>query len=227
VASDATLRSAPLVDTLDLDESTLTATRALFDALDGDASGGLDRQELLDSPELLKLLQSDGEPGEAAVDRFLSAADTDGDGQVSFLEYCLYAASEGDVAFAGAQVQAALESSVQKRRDAASNEPDAKHRRGTPTERFDGMLTTCLEWEEALQLADCTIEPDPEECEVEQGRFAMVLKGSFVGARNDKVAKALRLCYEEYSALRFGGDIIFAVLKRIVKAKLKGKPVSG
>ena len=34
-------------------------------------------------------------------------------------------------------------------------------------------------------------------------------------------ADALRVCYAEYSALRFGGDLIFKILKRVVAATLK------
>ena len=32
--------------------------------------------------------------------------------------------------------------------------------------------------------------------------------------------RTLRVCYEEYSPLRFGGDLIFRVLKRVVAATL-------
>jgi len=237
VAGDASERSAALTDVIDDSQETaetLAATRSLFDLLDGDASGGLDRSELLDSPELLVLIRQEDEADETAVDRFLASADTDGDGQVSFLEYCLYAAEAGaDTSLAGRAVQDALDESMQRRRHAAADAVDEetaatavtgrrRRKKGTPTERFDEMLTTCLEWEEALQLADCSIDPEPDECEAEQGRFALVLKGTFTGARNAHVAEALRLCYEDYSPLRFGGDLIFALLKRIVAGKLKG-----
>ena len=154
--------------------------------------------------------------------------------QVTFLELFLglYASasasdSEAGVALdlAGAEVQTALASAIERRRrgapDGSPSSGGERKRRGTPDERFDEMLRTCLEWERALQLADCTIEEMPDECEAEQGRFAMVLKGSFVGARTPDVAQALRICYGEYAALRFGGDIIFALLKKIVNNKLR------
>ena len=154
--------------------------------------------------------------------------------QVTFLELFLglYASasasdSEAGVALdlAGAEVQTALASALERRRrgvpDGSPSSGGERKRRGTPDERFDEMLRTCLEWERALQLADCTIEEVPDECEAEQGRFAIVLKGSFVGARTPDVAQALRICYGEYAALRFGGDIIFALLKKIVNNKLR------
>ena len=137
----------------------------------------------------------------------------------------MHSAREDGTSMAGDSVASALERAVQRRGqesagEAASAAGKGRRRRATPAERFDEMLATCIEWEEALQLADCTVDPEPDECEAEQGRFAMVLKGSFSGARNAPVADALRLCYEEYSPLRFGGDLIFALLKRIVAAKL-------
>ena len=154
--------------------------------------------------------------------------------QVTFLELVLglYASasvsdSEAGVSLdlAGAEVQAALVGALERRRlsvpDGSPSSGGGRKRRGTPDERFDEMLRTCLEWERALQLADCTIEEVPDECEAEQGRFAIVLKGSFVGARTPDVAQALRICYGEYAALRFGGDIIFALLKKIVNNKLR------
>ena len=55
----------------------------------------------------------------------------------------------------------------------------------------------------------------------EGDRLKLVLLGSFVGARCQPVADALRVCYEEYSPLRFGGDIIFRVLKRVVASMLR------
>jgi len=238
VAENAAARSAVLVDQTDDSEQTLAALakmRLLFDMLDSDSSGGLSRKELLDSTELITLLRRDAdERDEAIIDRFLAAADDNRDGQVTFLELFLglYASasasdSEAGVALdlAGAEVQTALASAIERRRrgapDGSPSSGGERKRRGTPDERFDEMLRTCLEWERALQLADCTIEEMPDECEAEQGRFAMVLKGSFVGARTPDVAQALRICYGEYAALRFGGDIIFALLKKIVNNKLR------
>ena len=86
------------------------------------------------------------------------------------------------------------------------------------------MLEECARWESEL---GCT----PNECEVteqdleEEGedRMLQVLKGSFVGARCQPVADALRVCYLEYSPLRFGGDLIFKLLKRVVESQLKTK----
>ena len=59
-----------------------------------------------------------------------------------------------------------------------------------------------------------------EGCEV---YLPPLMLGSFEGARCEPVAKALRVCYEEYSPLRFGGDLIFRVLKRVVNGRLLKK----
>ena len=76
--------------------ATLTATRLLFDLIDADASGALDREELLRSPELAAYIVrgEDGEDPEAAVDRFIATADENGDGVISFIEFAAAAAAD-------------------------------------------------------------------------------------------------------------------------------------
>ena len=49
--------------------SALATSRMLFDLIDADASGALDRAELARSPELVAIIKADGEDDEAAIDR--------------------------------------------------------------------------------------------------------------------------------------------------------------
>ena len=88
--------------------AALASARALFDALDSDASGSLTRAELLRSPSLLALVRHDGEDDDSAVERFMSSADADGDGEVSFVEFASAAASEPRLQMADAALDAAL-----------------------------------------------------------------------------------------------------------------------
>ena len=177
IASEANERSATLADIGDGDAAldALSTTRALFDVLDSDSSGRLDRDELLGSSELLALIRG-SQPSdfsdEAAVDSFLCKADSDGDGQVSccichhvhslfasdksfclpqvsFLEFCLHCSSSAGE-MADEAVQAALESAVMRRHESQSESTKPTAQRGrkmTTSERFDEMLTTCMEWE--------------------------------------------------------------------------------
>jgi len=63
------------------------------------------------------------------------------------------------------------------------------------------------------------LEPESR-VEEEEGRLLKVLKGSLVGARCEPVVDALKMVYLDYSPLRLGGDIIFKLLKRVVKTQL-------
>ena len=111
-----------------------------------------------------------------------------------------------------------------------------RRKRKSHGERFDEMLATCLEWEAAYLCRDvsadapiedlegCATEEAAEEAaaiaEEEGNRLQQVLLGTFAGGRSEPVALALRVCYEEYSPLRFGGDLIFRVLKTVVRTTL-------
>jgi Ca2+-binding EF-hand superfamily protein len=200
--------------------AALANARALFDCIDSDESGSLTRTELLSSPALLALICDEGEDGAAAVDRFLSAADTDNDDEISFVELVNAAASEPRLHMA----DIALEAAIQIANDLPSGEGGRRSMFGrkAPGERFDAMLEQCTQWEAEL---GCT----PDDCDLpneneDDGRMLQVLKGSFAGARCQPIADALRVCYLEYSPLRLGGDVIFKLLKRVVASQNPSKP---
>ena len=204
-----------LVDSVDLE-----ASRHAFDLVDGDGNGRIDREELLGAPRLLELVREEGEGDEEAADRFLELADENGDGVVSFVEFANAVADRPGLRVADEALATVLE--------------EVKTRgvfgRKSPAERFDGMLEQCLQWEEDLGCVplaedECMVDAKlllkpNNHVEEEEGRLLKVLKGALVGARCEPVVDALKMVYLDYSPLRLGGDIIFSLLKRIVKTQL-------
>jgi hypothetical protein len=73
------------------------------------------------------------------------------------------------------------------------------------SDRYDEMLTQFMEWEEIM--------PDGD------GRRMDVVKGCFVGARNQPVVDALRIVYVDFSPLRVAGDIIFKLVSGVMRAR--------
>ena len=256
VAEQAAERGDAIAETSQEDESsedanavavavaaTLATSRRLFDLLDGDNSGGLDRDELLDSPALLELVRSgiaekdnDTNNDDAVVDRFMALADENGDGVVSFVEFANAAATQPQLRLVDDALAAAFASSAATNTNANNNaNSDPKSKKGKrlfgrkpPEERFDEMLRQCLEWEERLGCApdgvaiECTIDVNLEQRsdDEEEDRLLQVLKGALVGARCDPLVEALKMCYLDYSPLRLGGDVIFKLLGRVVRTQL-------
>ena len=230
VASGAAESSEALDGLSEDNMEALVTARELFDCIDEDSSGQLSRTELLAVPSLVALLRAsqpaptEGAEGElsdeALVDAFVQAADADGDGEISFIEWARRLDLDGEA------LTSAL-GEVRRLRSEADARDDSRRRQRSRSygERFDEMLQTCRVWEAAYAKADeeCADEGiEPDECPTggEEDRLRRVLLGSFEGARCDEVAAALRVCYEEYSPLRFGGDLIFRVLKRVVNGRL-------
>jgi hypothetical protein len=69
-------------------------------------------------------------------------------------------------------------------------------------QRYDFMVQSFSEWEDIIPQGE--------------GRRLDVLKGCFVGAKNEKVLKALKIVYVDYSALRFAGDLIFKLVSALI-----------
>ena len=246
VAAEAkvTAGSEPLLASVagDADAAaTLTATRLLFDLIDADASGALDREELLRSPELAAYIVrgEDGEDPEAAVDRFIATADENGDGVISFIEFAAAAAADPTLNSMDEALSAALARTAEGAgRDGDGSGEGAPVRtrgrfgRKRPDERFESMMATCLEWEVALGCAPPPggDDDEAEECDLavlEQqealvdGRLLVVLRGGWEIARCEPVTEALRYAYTEYSSLRLGGDLIFKLLSKVVDGKAR------
>ena len=71
----------------------LDAARRLFDAIDADGGGSISKEELEESGLLSIINDGERETGDLTIDGFMEEADTDGDGDVSFVEFATYAAS--------------------------------------------------------------------------------------------------------------------------------------
>ena len=69
--------------------------------------------------------------------------------------------------------------------------------------RYDEMVESFVEWERYV--------PGGE------GRRLDVLRGCFVGARNQKVVEALKIVYMDYSALRMAGDTIYSLMSKLIR----------
>ena len=201
--------------------AALHVSRELFDRLDRDHSGSLDSGEIASSAQLLALIRKEGEDDATALDRFLSVADADGDGSISFVEWANAAATEPSLRLSNEALDAVLQSLKPSDADEEQSRPRGLFGRRAPDERFDAMLEQCLEWD--AQLNNCG--PMADECEIDEdeGRLLQVLRGSLRGANCPPVADALRMCYADYSPLRLGGDVIFKLLKRVVAVQLKKK----
>jgi hypothetical protein len=80
------------------------------------------------------------------------------------------------------------------------------------TRRYNEMLEAFIEWKDYI----------PQD----KGRRLDVVRGCFIGAENEKVVRALRICYVDYSGLRMAAEIIFKLVntlmasrKRVVEAR--------
>jgi len=229
-ASGITARLAELAEGEEAaDAAALAASRRIFDILDGDKSGGLDRDELLASPELLALVREDGEEDGAAVDRFMELADENGDGVISFVEFANAAAIKPRIGLVDSALSAALLSSSLSEVDGKKQK--MRFGRKPPEERFEEMLEECFKWEKDLgcgtdeeEVEECVVDVELEKADGDDGddnRLLQVLKGALVGARCAPVVDALKMCYLDYSPLRLGGDIIFKLLKRVVAGEIR------
>mmetsp|Transcript_21963 Transcript_21963/g.66771 ORF Transcript_21963/g.66771 Transcript_21963/m.66771 type:complete len:343 (-) Transcript_21963:377-1405(-) len=227
--SEANACEAQLAAEVEYSPKELAAARRLFDLVDADGSGTIDRDELLASGLLGPACST-----EEQVDELLAEIDTDGDQQISFVEFILAATrllyidnSDGGcgIAVKLAQAEESVMEAVDRRArgsncnhsigDALNTEVKKKARtRATPDEKFDHMLVSVREWAHALEAA----RDAPDDIR-EAGRIERVLHGSIVGSRNEYVVEALRLCYTRYKPLRLMGDLIFSLMGRVMKNK--------
>lgn len=260
VATDASERASGITSQIDdddvatknttgenesVDATSLAASRRIFDLLDGDGSGGLDRSELLTSPEMMDLVRKGfGEDGnesddETAVDRFMDLADENGDGVVSFVEFVNAVAIRPEFGLVDDALSAALLSPSVTEAGGTQKKKRGTFGRKLPEDRFEEMVVQCKDWE--IELG-CSVDSDAlgglvdsedEECvvnvEVDKGsdkeddRLLQVLTGALVGSRCEPVVDALKMCYLDYSPLRLGGDIIYKLLKRVVATQIRKK----
>lgn len=83
------------------------------------------------------------------------------------------------------------------------------------SKRFDEYVSTFQLWESKFLQHDNSKNTELGEQEEELPRRFEILKGCFVGARNERNVAALKIVYMDYAALRVGGDLIFQLMSKI------------
>lgn len=198
------------------DIHTLNHGRKAFMAiLKDDPNSGADGQmtmgTLIDSgivDTIVELLEY------SSFEEFLKVMDADEDEKITFekfmvgLQRCKVDSgsnvSDGGSCDVSCDLSQVLNEIVQRMKpiEAAKRETSTDVRKLKYSEKFDEMVRSFEEWEELVPTGD--------------GRMLEVLKGSFAGAKNDKIVKALKIVYMDYSALRVGGDLVFKLMEKLV-----------
>ena len=83
------------------------------------------------------------------------------------------------------------------------------------SKRFDEYVSTFQLWERKFLQHDNSENTELGEQEEELPRRFEILKGCFVGARNERNVAALKIVFMDYAALRVGGDLIFQLMSKI------------
>ncbi|KAL3811429.1 hypothetical protein ACHAXA_006653 [Cyclostephanos tholiformis] len=82
--------------------------------------------------------------------------------------------------------------------------------------RFDEYVSTFQLWERRFLDGDDDNDDGTKYNEMwQKSRRFEILRGCFVGARNEGNVAALKIVYMDYAALRIGGDLIFRLMSNI------------
>jgi hypothetical protein len=81
--------------------------------------------------------------------------------------------------------------------------------------RFDEYVSTFQLWERRFLSSDDDTDENSSNEEWQKSRRFEILRGCFVGARNEGNVAALKIVYMDYAALRIGGDLIFGLMSKI------------
>lgn len=201
-----------LVDENGFDLETIDHGRQAFLSLMDDESheGELTMSALIDSgivETIIELLQYE------SFDAFVDTMDADEHEKLSFEKFMIglqkCTAGDGERCDVSCDVSEVLSEVIRRMEpvEAKRKEISASDRKEKYSEKFDNMVTSFGEWEELVPTGD--------------GRMIDVLRGCFVGAKNDKIVGALKIVYMDYSALRVGGDLVFKLMGKLVKRKQK------
>ena len=71
--------------------------------------------------------------------------------------------------------------------------------------RYDEMLDSFRDWQDLMPQG--------------KGRRLDVVRGCFLGAENEKIVSALRICYCDYSGLRFAAEIIYKLVRSLMRSR--------
>ena len=194
-----------IVSSTGLSTDEIDAGRATFMALVDDGTTSLTINQLVDSGIVETAVELWGFDD---FDAFLAFMERDEKGLLDFEQFMIglqkcaegSCAPECTVPEVLSEVALRMEPIEEQKRNSTANERKQKN-----GERYDGMVASFAEWEDRVPT--------------DEGRMLDVLRGSFVGAKNDKVVNALKIVYMDYSALRVGGDLVFKVMKKLVAPK--------
>ena len=223
-ADDAARKEAFLRDVAPFTADELTTARRIFDLIDVDGNGAIDRDELVASG-IVNWMGKDS----SSIDSVLEDVDQDGDGKISFFEFMLANArllypdipSDGReflppefIATKMNEAESTLRQRIAPRSNAQAEIEDARDvrasafekRRVRANKRFDQMLDTFQCWSDSGICGD------------ESSRLGRVLTGCFVGSRDREVVATLRLCYTEFRPLRIAAELIFRLMSQVSRS---------
>ena len=142
--------------------------------------------------------------------------DSDGDGEISFIEFALAVASRtGRLQLADDAVTAALDEAVRQAEMAEASSSTRKRKpRKTHAERFDEMLATAREWEEAYLCRDVS-EDEIEEEGCATPEAAMDAAATAKGGRSASPGAARDVCGRP---LRAGRQCLEGLLRGVLAA---------
>jgi hypothetical protein len=83
------------------------------------------------------------------------------------------------------------------------------------SQRFDEYVSTFKYWEQQFLNNEKIDDHQTTTTTTSNNRRFEILRGCFVGARNEKNVAALKIVYMDYAALRIGGDLIFQLMSKI------------
>lgn len=206
------------------DDACVVAGRRIFDAVDADASGTVSSAELLDSD----LLRSLGQCRDCSCDKvgncqsvakFMAEIDsTHPEGELHFDEFLVAAHHflyEGDASRSlfGGENAGELVDELLAAREGGGGRGEGGREGGVGggdkySKRFDAMCDEFSSWESGDSLS---------RAEERNPRLALVLEGCFAGTENPDVVGALKILYMDFGALRLAGDLIFKMMKKLVR----------
>lgn len=150
--------------------------------------------------------------GYASVDAFFDVLDANSDGRLSFEElmmglysYAVESCYDDPECNPSQVLHELLMPLLNDDRPKHHRQLDAQHQKFS--DRYDEMIDTFSEWESAL------VDTSGE------GRQLDVLRGCFVGAKNEAVLEALRIVYVDYRPLRMAGNLIFKLMSALVNSR--------
>lgn len=199
-----------LADDYGLDMPTINdGRRAYAVVMQDDTEGQMTMAALIDSgivDTIVELL------GFETFEEFVEAMDTDENEKLTFEKFIvgLQRCHDGNSCDVTCDLPEVLHEIIKRMEplEAKKKEVPVNERKRKFSERYDEMVITFEDWEKGFPTA-----------ENDDGRMMEVLRGSFAGAKNNKIVSALKIVYMDYSALRVGGDLVFKLMSKLMSRR--------